>query len=110
MVVAIATQCRHTETVTRGQDFLPTACQEHTRMHGLGLIRPLTKTERQNLERLYKGCEAPGCPKQPECAITLEGPGDVPITVYACIEHVRSWATDAEDAEPDTNDNQARED
>ena len=43
-------------------------------MHGLGLIRPLTWTERQNLERLHKGCEAPGCPKQPECAITLYGP------------------------------------
>ena len=42
-------------------------------MHGLSLIRPLTRTERQNLERLHKGCEARGCPKQPECAITLEG-------------------------------------
>ena len=53
-------------------------------MHRLGLIRPLTGTERQNLERLYKGCEAPGCAKQPECAITLDrpGPGDERITVY----------------------------
>ena len=70
-------------------------------MHGLSLIRTLTRTERQNLERLYKGCEAPRCLKQPECAITLERPGDVSITVFACIDHARSWATDAEDAGPD---------
>ena len=70
-------------------------------MHGLSLIRSLTRTERQNLEKLYKRCEAPSCPKQPECAITLERPGDVPITVYACIDHARSWATSAEDAGPD---------
>jgi hypothetical protein len=78
-------------------------------MHGLGLIRSLTRTERQTLERLSKGCEAPGCPKQPECAITLEGPGDVRITVYACIDHAKSWATDAEDEEPNTTDNSGQE-
>jgi hypothetical protein len=78
-------------------------------MHGLGLMRPLTWTERQNLERLYKRCEAPGCPKQPECAIALDRPGNVRITVYACIDHARSWATDADDAVPDTTDNSAQE-
>ena len=79
-------------------------------MHGLILIRPLTRTERQNLERLYKRCEAPGCPKQPECAITLDGPGDVPITVYACIEHVRSWTADVEDSGPGATSDPAAED
>jgi hypothetical protein len=78
-------------------------------MHGLGLIRSLTKTERQNLERLYKGCEAPGCPKQAECAITLDRPGDVRITVYACIDHAKSWTTGDEDAGPDTPDNSVQE-
>src|ERR1700730_9399650 len=98
----LTTKCRHTEVAPSGrQAVLPTASQEHTRMHGLGLIRPLTGTERQNLERLYKGCEAPGCPKQPECAITLDRPGDVRITVYTCIDHARSWNTGAEDAEQD---------
>jgi hypothetical protein len=78
-------------------------------MHGLSLIRPLTRTERQNLERRYKGCEVPGCPKQPEVAITLDRPGDVRITVYACIDHARSWATDVEDAGPDTTDKSTHE-
>ena len=80
-------------------------------MHRLGLIRPLTGTERQNLERLYKGCEAPGCAKQPECAITLDrpGPGDERITVYTCIDHARSWNTGAEDVGQDTTDNSAQE-
>jgi hypothetical protein len=77
-------------------------------MHGFGVIRSLTRTERQNLERLFKGCEAPGCPKQPECAITLERPDDAPITVYACIGHAKSWAAAAEDAEPDTTDKSDR--
>jgi hypothetical protein len=78
-------------------------------MHGVGLIRPLTRTERQNLERLYKGCEAPGCLKQPECAITLERLGDVLITVYACIDHARSWTTGTEDSGPDTTDKSDQE-
>ena len=69
-------------------------------MRGLGLIRPLTKTERQNLERLYKGCESPGCLKQPECAITLDRPDDVRITVFVCIDHVKSWTADVEDSGP----------
>jgi hypothetical protein len=79
-------------------------------MHSLGLIRSLTRTERQNLERLYKGCESPGCPKQPECAITLDRPGDVRITVYACIDHAKSWVPDDEDSGPDTTDNPVQED
>jgi hypothetical protein len=68
-------------------------------MHGLGLIRPLTKTEHLNLEKLHKGCEAPGCPKPPKCAIARERSGEI-ITVFACIDHARSWAGD-EDAKPD---------
>jgi hypothetical protein len=78
-------------------------------MHDLGLIRSLTKSERQNLERLYKGCEAPGCRKQPECAITLDRPGDVSITVFACLEHAKSWTTPAEEAEPETPGNSNEE-
>ena len=78
-------------------------------MHGFGVIRSLTKTERQNLERLYKGCEAPGCPKQAECAITLERADDVRITVFACIDHARSWAIDAQETGPDTPDNSPQE-
>jgi hypothetical protein len=65
-------------------------------MHGPGLVRPLTRTKRQNLDRLYKGCEVPGCRKQPECAIMLDRSGDVRITVYTCIDHARSWATEEE--------------
>ena len=78
-------------------------------MHGLGLMRPLTRTERQSLERLYTKCEAPGCPKQPECAIALDRPGEGHITVYTCFDHARSWTTEFEDAGPDTTDNSPQE-
>jgi hypothetical protein len=68
-------------------------------MHGLALIRPITKSERLNLEKLYKGCEAPGCPKQPQCAIVRETSGEI-IIVFVWVDHARSWAADDEDAKP----------
>jgi hypothetical protein len=73
-------------------------------MHGLCLIRPLTRTEQQNLERLFKGCEAPGCLKPPECAITRERADEAPLIVYACIEHAKSWSSDAGNATPEGAD------
>ncbi len=63
-------------------------------MRGLCLIRPLTKSEQQNLERVFKGCEAPGCRKPPECAITQDRDGEAPLIVYACIEHAKSWSSE----------------
>lgn len=77
-------------------------------MHGLGLIRPITKTERLNLERLHKGCEARGCTKRPECAIARERSGEV-ITVFACLDHARSWAAD-DDEEPNAEDGSDQKD
>ena len=69
-------------------------------MQGLCLIRPLTKTEQQNIERLFKRCEAPGCSKPPECAITRARADEAPVIVYACIEHAKSWANDVGTADP----------
>jgi len=69
-------------------------------MHGLGIIRPITKIERLNLEKLHKGCESPGCPKQPECAIARERSSET-ILAFVCIDHARSWADNEEDAGAD---------
>ena len=66
-------------------------------MQNLGIIRPLTRSEKLNLEHLFTQCESPGCNRPPECAIVADRPGEAPLLIYACLEHAKSWA-----GEPDT--------